>query len=518
MNDLPPIKQYAATGDNVAFNTLVEQYVGLVFSACLRQLKDRHLAEDATQAVFILLSQKAGSLRQAYLAGWLLTVSRYACANIRKNQMRRQRREQAVAMKSIVATEESRVDLLDLLDAALGQLKAADREALVLRYLKEQTLDEVAEQLGVSQEAARKRVERGIERLRLYFSRRGMTTTVAALGPILSEQFRGAGLTPGARRALTQGILQACHPGPPSTAAGAAIAKGTKTMMILAKLKIAAAVLFVAIVTAAVGSARWMISQAAVDNSGANPVVAAAGAAASTPPPSTAPTTLPSSIELTTPENTARSFFVALKNGDRATAYACLTADPNRTPNLMDAMLAWNLAQNHLVHAVNRSFGSDGAAVKRIVTLDMIAFAIGQNQGGVSQAATDGDNATLTTNIPSWMISMAPASFQPILQHWAGKKLYFHKQSDGWRFDIDRSMRVIARIFDQSNHRLDRAATIAVIMENARATDQLAFAVDLGQIATSDAAAADLKATGIQIGHNHAISSAQFDVVPGNGN
>src|SRR5277367_6238202 len=99
MGDTQLIQDYASNRSDDAFKALVDQYVGLVYSACFRQLKDRHLAEDATQAVFILLSQKAGALRETYLGGWLLTTSRYACANIRRSEHRRQHRERVVAMR-----------------------------------------------------------------------------------------------------------------------------------------------------------------------------------------------------------------------------------------------------------------------------------------------------------------------------------------------------------------------------------------------------------------------------------
>ena len=229
------------------------------------------------------------------------------------------------------------------------------------------------------------------------------------------------------------------------------------------------------------------------------------------------PTTAPSAIDLTTPDNTTRSFFTAIKNGDRASAYACLTADPNRPTTLMDAMLDWNLAQNHLVHAVIQSFGGDGAAVKRFVTVDMIAYTIGSSPDGTSQAVIEGDNATLPVNIPPWMISLAPANFQPILHNWADKKLYFHRQPDGWKFDIDRSMRVIARLSDKNNRRLDRATTIAYMMDNARSLDQIAFAVDLRQITTTAAAVAAVDTAHSQIAQNHGVSNSNMDVVPGNG-
>jgi hypothetical protein len=412
--------------------------------------------------------------------------------------------------------DSSNNELLDLLDEALCHLKPADREALVLHYLKEQPVADVAGKLGISPDAARKRIERSVEKLRQYFSRRGIATTSGALGTILTEQIPGLAMTPIARAAITKGILQVCQAGAQSTAASVTIAKGTKTMMFIAKFKTAAVV---AIILAALGTTGWMISRTFAQNS-PTPIAAAPIPANTTPDAAPAvaniaPATAPSAIDLSTPESAAQSFFTALKQGDRDKAYACLTADPNRTPNLMDAMLAWNLAQNRLVAQVTKSFGGDGNSVKRIVSLDMVAYAIAQNPGGVSDAAIDGDSATITTQIPAWMISMFPANIQPMVRNWADKPLYFQKQADGWRFDIDRSMRVVAKILDRQNKRLNPTETLAVLMENAKATDQIAQAVADGKITSTDDAAAQLNAAGIQVGSDHNIGFAQFDVLPG---
>jgi RNA polymerase sigma factor (sigma-70 family) len=521
MNDSQLVQEYATSRSDDAFKALIDQYIGLVYSACLRQLKDRHLAEDATQAVFILLSQKAGALSQTFLSGWLLTTSRYACANIRRSQLRRRQREQVVAMQHTTTTETPDDDLLDLLDQALCHLKTHDRQALVLRYLEEQPISDVARKLGVSEEAARKRVNRSLEKLREYFSRQGITTNSVTLGALLTEQIPGAALPPAARQTITQGILQALQGGAQSTAAAVTIANGTQSMMILTKLKTAAVF---TVIFALIGSTGWMISRALAENSSApqtaSPIAAPASSippiASTNPPPAVKPSA-PVPLDLTTPENSLRSFFTAVKNGDHDSAYACLTADPNRAPNLMDAMLAWNFAQNRLVHAVNQTFGNDGAAVKHMITIDEVAHVITQNPDGTSQAVIDGDTATITTQIPAWLIAIVPQNYQPILRTWSNKKLYFHKQSEQWKFDIDNSMRISARILDGNHRPLDFAAKIALVMECAQADDQIAVAVSSGQMDTVDDAAAALNTAYSRIQKKHGVSSLQIDVLPAEG-
>jgi RNA polymerase sigma factor (sigma-70 family) len=517
MSDLQLIDDSKSIGGEEAFRKLVDQYLGLVYSACLRQLKDRHLAEDATQAVFILISQKAAAQRQGYLVGWLLTACRYACANIRKSEERRQRREQTVAMNRTMTTEKPTGDLLDLLDEALCQLKPPDREALVLRYLKEQPISDVAQTLGISEPAARKRIDRAIERLRHYFSRRGIAATPAALATVLAEQISGAALAPAARQSITTGVLQACHGGGQSAARGLAIAKGTKTMMIQAKLKLPAAIAAAALLAGVAGTIGRIVTRASGENSPAAqatvppniPPAAAPDAAAAVP------TTAPSSIDLSAPEAAARSFFKALAKGDRGKTYACLTADSNRPTNLMDAMLLENLAQNRLLRTVAANFGdSDAEHIRTGVTLDMVAHIIASGPNGPPPAVIDGNDATMSADL-SMLIKLAPDNFAPILRKWSNKPLYFHKQSDGWKFDIDRSMRVVATMIDLDNRPLDKATTIQVMVEMAGARDEVCKRVDSGEILSGDGAVHALHEALDQIDRKYRVREIRTDVVPG---
>src|SRR5436305_393184 len=97
MDDLNLLAEYVATGSHAAFERVVGTHINLVYSAARRQLSDRHLAEDVTQAVFVVLARKAPSLieRQYPLAGWLLSATHYAARDAMKLAARRRRHERS---------------------------------------------------------------------------------------------------------------------------------------------------------------------------------------------------------------------------------------------------------------------------------------------------------------------------------------------------------------------------------------------------------------------------------------
>ena len=191
-DDLTLLREYTRNNSEGAFATLVSRYVNLVYSVALRQVRDPHLAEEVTQAVFIILARKADSLGdKTILPGWLCRTARYASANALTVQRRRQHREQDAFMQSILneaepTHEETWNQIAPLLDGALEQLGQKDHDALVLRYFESKNFAEVGTALGASEDAAKMRVNRALERLRKIFTKRGFVSTTAMLAGAIS--------------------------------------------------------------------------------------------------------------------------------------------------------------------------------------------------------------------------------------------------------------------------------------------------------------------------------------------
>ena len=191
-DDAQLLRRYMEERAEPAFGELVTRHIDLVYSAALRVVGgDRHLAQDVTQTVFADLARKAGSLRRgAVLAGWLYRHTCFTAAKAVRAERRRRIREKT-AMEMIALqdnTEPNWEQIAPVLDEAMNQLSASDRDAIVLRFLKRQDLRAVGSALGVGEDAAQKRVGRALEKLRTFLSRRGVSLTATTLATTLATE------------------------------------------------------------------------------------------------------------------------------------------------------------------------------------------------------------------------------------------------------------------------------------------------------------------------------------------
>ena len=191
MPDSELLRRYAETGCEEAFAELVRRHLGLVYGAAVRQVNgDTHLAQDVAQSVFADLARKAAALsRRDSIAGWLFTSTHFAAAKVRRGERRRRLHEhEASVMSELVRTpppdlEWGKVRLV--LDTVVHQLRKSDRELILMRYFENCPLADIGQRLGLSEDAARKRVERALEKLRAFLSKRGVTTS-GSLAALLS--------------------------------------------------------------------------------------------------------------------------------------------------------------------------------------------------------------------------------------------------------------------------------------------------------------------------------------------
>jgi RNA polymerase sigma factor (sigma-70 family) len=245
---MPPdcdlLRQFADQGDEAAFAELVRRHADFVYSVALRVTCNGALAQDVTQAVFTTLAQQAGKLRHyETLLGWLHTTTRHLAINAVRGESRRRAREhEATAMQNINSAPETHwAEIGPLLDEAVGQLRETDRDAVLLRFFKNLSHEEVGAALGLGEEAARKRVDRALEKLREHFARRGVTASSALLATAITEnsvQAAPVGLVASVTSASLAGVGSAAA----SSAILTAIFMTTKTKTILAAAVVLAVV------------------------------------------------------------------------------------------------------------------------------------------------------------------------------------------------------------------------------------------------------------------------------------
>lgn len=208
--------RYVRDASEASFRELVTRHIDLVYGAAFRQLHDRNSAQDVTQNVFVLLARRAPFLTgHPSLAGWLY----HAATNQARQQFRTEQRRivrEKTADYLVSAMRPNPSDpLVPVLDEVLQELRAADREILMLRYMEENSLRELGARLGLQEDAARKRVAKALDALTKRFELRGYKVAGAAAA---ATALRVAGHT--APAGLAGGVATAALTAGPGSAIG----------------------------------------------------------------------------------------------------------------------------------------------------------------------------------------------------------------------------------------------------------------------------------------------------------
>jgi RNA polymerase sigma factor (sigma-70 family) len=253
MDDHELLREFVRRQSQDAFRQLVERHLPMVYSAARRMVRDPQLAEDVAQTVFTTLAEKARGLGgSSILGGWLYNTTRnLALHAVRAEARRRQREATAVAMQSLESSSQAS-PILEHLEPAMAELDDAERDALVLRYLEDRSLREVGQELGVSEDAARMRVNRALDRLRLVFAQQGIAVTPAALA---------AALAAGAICSVPAG-LSAATAATTLAAAGAAATPAILAVSSMLNTKAIASVIATALVA---GTGTYLVQQRQVE-------------------------------------------------------------------------------------------------------------------------------------------------------------------------------------------------------------------------------------------------------------
>lgn len=150
MTDAQLLSRFREDRSPEAYAQIVRRHIDLVYSVARRRVGDPHLADDVTQAVFVVLARKAPRLADdTNLPAWLHKVARCAAVDALKLKERRSRHEQAAAMMrpttAASALDDSQWEQVALLlDDAIASLGARDRELVIARYLQGRSTAELA--------------------------------------------------------------------------------------------------------------------------------------------------------------------------------------------------------------------------------------------------------------------------------------------------------------------------------------------------------------------------------------
>ncbi|MBI5723037.1 MAG: sigma-70 family RNA polymerase sigma factor [Planctomycetes bacterium] len=264
MTDQELLRQYCQ-GNAAAFRELYERHVNAIYASCCRRLgKACEQLEDAVQTVFVILANKAGKIqKEVLLSGWLHRTAGYVCLKLLRDRARRLQHEQEVfRMKSQTKENQPSVDWRQVephLDDAIDHLPENQKSVMVMHFLEGMSLGQISERTGVSKNTIRTRVDLGLEKMRRFFSRRGVAVPSAALAAVMASN--AIQVAPAAVVAGSYQSIAACAAGKGGSLNMAALqlSKATMKMIMISKIKTVAAAILAGILITSAGIGAGII-------------------------------------------------------------------------------------------------------------------------------------------------------------------------------------------------------------------------------------------------------------------
>jgi RNA polymerase sigma factor (sigma-70 family) len=418
---------YVRDRDATAFQRLVERHVHFVYAAALRQIRDRHLAEDILQAVFLLLSQRAAELKPGTLVkGWLFHATRFAANNVRRAEARRLRRErEAAAMRLQTTPEKEAEDMGPYLDDALAGLSTKDRTVLLMRYFEEMPLAIVGQAMGISEHAAKKRVARALERLRNNLLRRGVGVTGGALAGAMALSVMETAPAVAVKAAVDLVI----HGAGAHSGSAIPLAKGVSKMITQNKLKLVTIKCVLA--AACVGAGAAVVVQETHSEPSAKnvPIVLADALPAS----QTADAEIEAKYQAC--RNVLQSMIDAYDQGDAAAVTSQIYLGPDANPQLgklVPMLVDVDLAVYRLQKGAVARFGAHAMGLNTFWTPSAVGIRELMVRIDNKDCRLMGDELAATPAAPVYSSDGA----------WPRAPFYFHNVDGAWKLDYGRTFNV----------------------------------------------------------------------------